>query len=552
MKIRGKILSIVLGSSILIGVAAIIFSGSIVESDIKEQIKNQLKSVAYAAEQSYEMAGVKDEALLNGIVDNLHENGGLHASIFNGDVRVSTSIRDEKGNRIVGTKAPSEVIDTVIKQGKDYFANNVIVNGEHYYAYYLPVKDAASGKVEGMFVTAHPQKDVKEAFQKVVIRLIIGIILILIIVVVLENFFVVTMTKAIGRNVAILKSISEGDLNTMENEKDLRRKDEIGELVKATVNLRESLTNIIAGIHHSASSLLMASEELEHVAEETAITTEGIEKAVEDMAAGAMSQADATEDAAQNTMIMGENIEEISQVVQVLHDKAGDMSLSNNRAMETLKDLVDINEKTKSEIESIYQQTNKTNEFAKKIKEAANFITAVASETNLLALNASIEAARAGEAGRGFAVVAGQIKKLAEQSNSSAKQIEDIIQTLMSNSDKAVNTMYAVKEVTEQQTKNLGQTKDNFVVVSEGIYTSSELIEQISGKAAVLNKARVNIIDIISNLSAISEENAASTEETSASTQELSAAVSDVGREIVALRELSEEMADSIRVFKLS
>lgn len=172
-------------------------------------------------------------------------------------------------------------------------------------------------------------------------------------------------------------------------------------------------------------------------------------------------------------------------------------------------------------------------------------------ETNLLSLNASIEAARAGESGRGFAVVAEQIKKLAEQSHISATQIEEIIHTLIENSNNAVNTMHEVKNIVATQNDNLNHTKDNFVVVFEGINGSAEQINQITRDTHELNEARKNVIDIINNLSAISEENAASTEETSASAAELTSAVNDIGSEITVLRQLAEGMVKSISIFKL-
>lgn len=115
--------------------------------------------------------------------------------------------------------------------------------------------------------------------------------MIVIIAITVENIFIVTMTKAMSRNVLALKKLSEGELNIQENSKDLNRKDEIGEIVQATQQLKKSLVRIIEGVNEAASSMLSACEELEQVSEETATTTEGIEKAVEDMATGAMSQA---------------------------------------------------------------------------------------------------------------------------------------------------------------------------------------------------------------------------------------------------------------------
>ena len=118
-----------------------------------------------------------------------------------------------------------------------------------------------------------------------------------------------------------------------------------------------------------------------------------------------------------------------------------------HQAMSILKELMEVNDQTKLSIDEIYEQTNITNASAQKIKAATDIIASIAEETNLLSLNASIEAARAGEQGRGFAVVASQIQKLAEQSNDSAKQIDDITNVLIQDSTHAVDTMQGVQKI---------------------------------------------------------------------------------------------------------
>ena len=146
---------------------------------------------------------------------------------------------------------------------------------------------------------------------------------------------------------------------------------------------------------------------------------------------------------------MGDMIEKNNSQIENLNVNAEEMTKAGDSAIDTLKELETINGKTKNAIDVIYEQTNTTNESAMKIREAINLITDIAEETNLLSLNASIEAARAGEQGRGFAVVAGQIQKLAEQSNESARKIEAIVASLIEDSDKAVETMNEVRQIME-------------------------------------------------------------------------------------------------------
>lgn len=560
MKLRSKILLMVLVPSLALGLISVLISGSEMKSVMQDQIKAQLKVAAYAGEDAYEYVNEfaenkgdssKQEDEMNSLIDNIYNNGGLHVTIFSGEESITSTIKDEDGNRVVGLKAPDKVVDLVINQGEDYFTDDVVVGNEHYYAYYIPIIDDESNQVTGIFVTAHTKQDETDAYRKVLFKIMMGIIMIVIFAVVVENIVIVIMTNAIDRNVNNLKLLSDGDLNILLKEKDLKRKDEIGEIVQATEHLKESLKTIMTEVNQTATSLLTASEELEQVSEETSTTTEEIEKAVEDVATSAMSQAQSTEEASRQTVIMGDEIENTSKAVELLQLNAEKMKESGAVAMNTLNDLNNINEKSKKEIDAIYRQTNETNEFAQKIEEAAIVITSIAEETNLLSLNASIEAARAGETGRGFAVVANQIKSLAEQSAHSAKEIGTIIHTLIENSNRAVETMNGVKNTIEVQNENLNRTKDNFAVVYEGINQSTNQIEKITDITKELNVVRITVIDIISNLSAISEENAASTEETSASTEELSSTVSNIGKEISVLRKLSDELVNAINIFKL-
>ena len=137
-------------------------------------------------------------------------------------------------------------------------------------------------------------------------------------------------------------------------------------------------------------------------------------------------------------------------------------------------------------------------------------------------LNASIEAARAGESGRGFAVVAAQIQKLAEQSNESSRTIEEITNTLISNSDEAVEIMSKVHEIIYSQSGNMTETERIVLEVMNGISTSLEKIEQIESTTIQLESSRNRIVQNVEGLSEIAEQNAASTQETCAQTTEVS------------------------------
>ena len=410
-------------------------------------------------------------------------------------------------------------------------------------------------KMEGthfFIVASITYKEFVSGLSAMLVHNIIIAVVVIVLSILILTIFVGKIIKAIEQSIVKLGRLSSGELGLTVHDVDRKRADEIGAIMQAINQLDQSLTSIVNRVKNIAKTLLTSSEGLEQVAKETSSTTVGIEASIEDIASGAVNQAEKTEDAKRQSLKMGEDIENIKNSATMLYDNSIKMRETNEVAMATLRELNESNQRTITEIDAIYQQTTETNEFAQKIREVTSFITDISSQTSLLSLNASIEAVRAGEHGKGFAVVAEEIQKLAEQSNNSAKQIEDIIHTLLSNSDNAVNTMREVKDVVALQNQNLSKTKDSFNNVFEGIHESEGYIDQISKDIILIDDARKNINHVIGNLSEISEENVASTQETTSAIEELSAAMLNIGDEVSVLHKVADELIEAIQEFKMN
>lgn len=344
------------------------------------------------------------------------------------------------------------------------------------------------------------------------------------------------------------------DMNLRKNEhlaKIGNRKDEAGVMARAIITLRKSLVNVIAEIKQQSSLLYTTSEQLNARATETSDTVQNVERTVSEIAIGANNQASETQKATQDILMMGTMVEDTSSQVTSLHNTADSMKASSDTASQALTELDSVNQHAISSIDVIYQQTLTTNESAMKIKEATSLISSIADETNLLSLNASIEAARAGEAGRGFSVVASQIQKLAEQSNDSARQIDDIIYTLLEDSQKAVQTMEEVKEIISQQSENVAKTGTVFSQVQGGISESIQGVNEIADRTNQLNETRISVVDVVQNLTAIAEENAASTEETSAAVDEVANIMQEFLDHATKLQDIAHTLESNVDVFKI-
>lgn len=329
------------------------------------------------------------------------------------------------------------------------------------------------------------------------------------------------------------------------------RTDEAGKMSRALTTLITEMSGVVGDIKGKSDNVLKASNALNDNARRSNTTMAQVENAVNDIAMGASSQAEETQKATENVIVMGSMVEETHYEVGKLREYADTMNESTGYAKSILKELETINKKAEEYIDVVANQTNTTNESALRISEATRLITSIAEETNLLSLNASIEAARAGEQGRGFAVVAAEIQKLAEQSNESARQIEAIIEVLLVDSEKAVETMYDVKEIIRAQSEQVEQTDTAFDQISDGVKQSIQGIGIIAEKTEQLDQARVNVVDVVQNLTAIAEENAAGAEETSAAVSEMSVIIDDIAIKSETLKAIATELGQSMNIFNI-
>lgn len=548
---------------IILGVFLAVYTINVLKSSMQSEIQAGLESTATALAGAYTAIPgdfatdkdgnvVKGETVITGdytIVDYIKEQSDVEATFFYQDTRTVTSLKNGS-ERNVGTKAADIVVEEVIKNGNDFFDTDLEIGGEKYYAYYVPVKNS-EGSVVGMAFTGKSQADVSRLIQKARSKIMSVTVVIDLITSAVVLVIAYLLIKALQHAMEDLKTVSTGDLTGVTNMKMKARKDEIGEIIAHIDELKESLKSIISNIQNSSNVLTESANSLEMVATKASNVTEGIGEAINEIASGACTQASETDAAAKNVENMGEMIQHMVESANQLNKNADNMGRAGEEAAKIIGELNESNNKTIHAVEKIGKQTKTTNDSAQQIKQAVSLISSIAEETNLLSLNASIEAARAGEQGRGFAVVASQIQKLAEQSNSSAQQIEQIITELLSDSEKTVEIMSDVTGIVAEQQEKLDATKSKFEEVSSEICVSLEGIKEIQNKTELLDEARAKIVDVITNLSAISEENAASAEETTASTEELNASVSELASSAEQLKEMAASLENEIKIFKI-
>lgn len=403
-----------------------------------------------------------------------------------------------------------------------------------------------------IIVMTADKDEIFELTNTVTVRCILACVTATILFTVICYLFLVFVLRPITGITKVIGKMADLDFTeNPETKKLLKKRDETGVMANAVAELRQELIDIINNIKDQSSELYSASEQLDADVKDTTATMEQVESAVGDIALGATNQATETQAATENVIVMGNMIEETSGDVSMLKATADGMNDISKNAQNLLSELIQENERTRESIDEIYRQTNVTNESALKIKEATALITSIAEETNLLSLNASIEAARAGEQGRGFAVVASQIQQLAEQSSESAQRIEHITMELISDSSVAVETMQVVKDNMDAQSAKMEQTDKMFETFNSGVISSIHAVDGIANKTGKLDASRVNVVDVVQNLSAIAQENAASSEESSASVTQVTGIVTNISENANKLKEVAVKLEELVQVFKL-
>lgn len=454
----------------------------------------------------------------------------------------------------VGQSVENEVVLGIvadIKNGVPRGGDSAVIEYEFkgvtkYASYYI------TDDMNAIILITADKDEIMETSATVRNRCIIAGVAATVIFTVLGYLFLMYVLKPITSISKIIGKMADLDFTEDSQEKALlKKKDETGVMANAVSELRKELIEVINNIKTQSNELYAASEQLDTDAKDTTVTMEQVETAVGDIALGATNQATETQSATEDIIVMGHMIEETSGEVSTLKVTADGMKQISSEAQALLNELMKENERTRVSIDEVYRQTNTTNESALKIKEATAIITSIAEETNLLSLNASIEAARAGEQGRGFAVVASQIQKLAEQSSESAQKIEDITTELIEDSSVAVETMQIVKDNMDVQSTKMVQTDKIFETFNTGVISSIEGVDNIAQKTDKLDKSRVSVVDLVQNLSAIAQENAASSEESSASVTQVSEIVSDISENANKLKDIAIKLEQSVNVFKL-
>lgn len=420
--------------------------------------------------------------------------------------------------------------------------------GTKYIAQLTPVKSTG-----WILCTAVERQEVTDSVNSLVIAIIVASLIFVLIGIVSSTLLSVSISRPVVMVSRKLNELANYDF-AGKNEALIKysgRRDEIGQINKSLLTMENNLLSLIKRIREISNRVAASSGEVNQATHSIVQVSEQTSVSINEIARGAYEQARDTEQGSSYMYNLSDFIISDNKNRELLNETAVNADKLKEEGLSTVNLLMEKTKITNIATNEIQKVIAETQESSQKIQIASQMIEKITQQTNLLALNASIEAARAGEAGRGFAVVAEEIGKLAEQSTSFTQQINNVIKELTQKIEFTVRTISEVDRTISAQTDMVGETKEKFDGIAEAVSKMRSVIDALSTSGKEMEGKKDEMIQILGNLSAISEENAAATQETLATVETQTSSISKIADISSELAELAGEIKENISRFKL-
>ena len=384
-------------------------------------------------------------------------------------------------------------------------------------------------------------------------RAIMLSIIILIIMLTSSSIISYKLSRYINNSLQIIQTalnkVRDGDFRI--TPRTFTKNDEFGALADSLADMRENVNNLLKDIHQSSETVASSSQELTASSDQSAQVTNNIAQSISDVAAMNEQQSDSVNTTFSAVKQISANIEEIASNANIASSNAEAASKEAGDGGDSIRTAISQMESIEKVVSESAAVVNELGEHSKEIGMIVETITGIAEQTNLLALNAAIEAARAGDQGRGFAVVAEEVRKLAAESQEAAEKIANLIGTIQSQTENAVQSMNAG---TSEVKKGSAIVKKSGIAFNHIIELNNGVAKQVKGIAQTTEevaKASTNVTNAIQNVEQASKKVADQTQTVSAATEEQSASMEEIASASQNLAEIAQKLNEDVNSFKV-
>lgn len=552
----------------ILAIVSISLSKQMLNTHIKDtKLDSNLKIFKEFIKQDYNGFKMADGELVgeNGkpirdnydLVDKMSEMTSDVFTVFsakNGDFeRISTNIKTESGSRAVGTTLDkSSDAYKHVSNGENYIGSGQIL-GDSYIGAYEPI--SANGTVIAILFTGVSQKSIDSQAKAGITRLALWIIVLALISIaasiVITIFISNSIVKPIRKISAIAAEISNANLCVTFDEKDIKRRNEIGDVTRAMSNMAENLRSIVNHITDHSQNTAATAEELTATAQSTNESASSVAESVSAISKQAREQAKEIQVAADNVESTSSLVQNMITELDELSNAIENINAKKNEGKKALYELIRLTNENSKDAANISNVIVETNESAERISKASDMIQSISEQTNLLALNAAIEAARAGESGKGFAVVAEEIRKLAENSAVFTDEIKGIIQDLMTKTRNAVDIIGTVVDKMNEQNENTELTGEKFNEIEHAVELSNTIVNKVKESSEEIETSNNAITEVTKNLISIAEQNALTSAEALESVESQVSSIGDISNASENLATIATNLQGEVAEFQI-
>lgn len=541
------------GTSVIAAFSIITLRTELVNS-AHEKLSSDLAFSSQLIDQSFPGNwAIRDSELYKGeklmkdnlIVDNIGKLAQDNVTIFQGNTRIATNVKKADGTRAVGTTVAPAVEQTTLKEGKTYIGEAVVV-GVKNQTMYEPIKDS-QGSIVGMMFVGVPNAPYDKIASGAQDKLLIFILAELLIAIGLIWFITNHALKPLLHIVETANQLAKENLNVEPIM--VRGKDEIAQLGGAVNSIVNSLRALILEVDQSATCLASATEEMTASLEETTSAANYMATTTSETSEQADVQRHKAEASATLAIGISSGIHDIAMASQAVEEVSNTTAHEAKNGNDSIQKVVSQMGLIGTSVDASVILVDALNSRSNEVSSIVSLINNIASQTNLLALNAAIEAARAGEQGRGFAVVADEVRKLAEQTASSTGEVSKLVITIQNDSASCLQGMDKVNQQVKLGLELVHKSGEMFTHILDSTQLTAQKAEQVSGTTQELLQRTEKVASTMNDMVTDASNTLLTYQTIASACQEQLASMEEVGATSTELTSMAQTLKSSIEKF---